>query len=202
MSSTSNRKSVCKNSSCEKSLHGFTLIELLVTISLGLIILSFGVPSFSSFIKNNRVTTQTNIIVSDVNYARSEAVTRGETVILCRSDNPGAANPSCGGTANTWSSGWLIFVSGDANTSFDPADDTLLRATSRQPGSVSVKSNDTSNANLIYKADGAIDMGGNTAAFAICDERGEGYGNQLQISPTGRPRLITPVPGTCDSPTV
>jgi type IV fimbrial biogenesis protein FimT len=183
-----------------KQIQGFTLIELLVAVSLGMIILSFGVPSFSSFIKNGRVTTQTNNLVTDINYARSEAVTRGETVILCRSDNPGAATPSCGGSANTWTSGWLIFVSGDANTTFDPADDTLLRATSRSQGSVSIKSNDTSNTNLIYKADGAIDMGGNTAAFAICDERGEFHGNQLQISPTGRPRLISPVPGTCDSP--
>ncbi|WP_455374910.1 GspH/FimT family pseudopilin [Kaarinaea lacus] len=179
---------------------GFTLIELLVIVSLGTIILSFGVPSFSSFIKNNRVTTQTNHLVTDINYARSEAVTRGETVILCRSDNPSASNPSCGGTANTWTSGWLIFVSGDANSTYDSADDTLLRATSKPLGTVSIKSNNTSNENLIYRADGAIDMGGNTAVFAVCDERGAGHGNQLQISPTGRPRLITPVPGTCDSP--
>ncbi len=185
----------------EKSSQGFTLIELLVTVSLGLIILSFGVPSFSSFIKNNRVTTHTNNLVTDINYARNEAVTRGQTVILCRSDNPGAASPSCGGTTNTWTSGWLIFVSGDANTTFDSATDTLIRATTKTSGSVSIKSNNTSDANLVYKADGAIDMGGNTAAFAICDERGETFGNQLQISPTGRPRLITPVPGTCDSPT-
>lgn len=185
-----------------KQKQGFTLIELLVTVSLGMIILSFGVPSFSSLIKNGRVTTHTNNLVTDINFARSEAVTRGKTVILCRSDNPSAATPGCGGTANTWSSGWLVFVSGDANNTFDPADDILLRATSRSQGSVSIISNDTSNANLIYKADGAINMGGNTAAFAICDERGEGYGNQLQISPTGRPRLITPVPGTCDNPSV
>ena len=185
-----------------ESTSGFTLIELLVIVSLGMIILSFGVPSFTSFIKNGRLTTHTNNLVSDINFARSEAVSRGETVILCRSTNASSENPVCGGTANNWTTGWLVFVSGDANTTYDEASDTLIRATSKTPGSVVIKSNSTSNANLIYKADGAIDMGGGTAAFAICDERGEGFGNQLQISPTGRPRLITPVPDTCDSPTV
>jgi len=185
-----------------KTPKGFTLIELLVIVSLGMIILSFGVPSFTSFIKNGRLTTQTNNLVTDINFARSEAVSRGETVIICRSDNASSETPSCGGTANNWTSGWLVFVSGDGNTSYDAASDTLIRASNKTPGSVTVKSNALSDANLIYKADGAIDMGGGTAAFAICDERGEGFGNQLQISPTGRPRLITPVPGTCDSPTV
>lgn len=186
----------------KKSLSGFTLIELLVAVALGLIILSFGVPSFSSFIKNGRVTTLTNNFVTDVNYARAEAVTRGKTVILCRSANAGAEPPSCGGSSNTWTTGWLIFVSEDGNNTYDASDDTLLRAASRESGSVDIKSNNVSNANLIYKPDGTIDMGGGTAAFAICDERGEDHGNQLQISPTGRPRLITPVPDTCNAPTV
>ena len=186
----------------KKSTQGFTLIEMLIALSLAMIILSFGVPSFSSLIKDGRVTTFTNSLVTDVNFARSEAVTRGATVILCRSTNPGADNPGCGGTANTWTTGWLIFVSGDTNTTYDGANDTLIRATTQSPGSVNVISNDVSNERLVYKSDGAIDMAGGTAVFAICDERGEGHGNQLQISPTGRPRLITPVPGVCNSPSV
>ena len=184
----------------KNSGNGFTLIELLVALSLAMVVLSYGIPSFSSFIKNGRVTTLTNNLVTDINYARSEAVTRGESVVLCRSANASDATPTCGGAANDWTSGWLIFVSGDDNHSYDIGVDTLIRATSRSPGSVVIKANATSNTNLTYKADGAIDMGGGTAAFAICDERGAGFGNQLQISPTGRPRLITPVPGDCSNP--
>lgn len=187
-------------SNCKESMKGFTLIELMVAISLALIILSYGVPSFSSFIKNGRVTTLTNNLVTDINYARSEAVTRGASVILCRSGNASAENPTCGGSNYNWTSGWLIFVSGDANNTYDEGTDTLLRAASRSPGSVNIISNETSNTNVTYKADGAIDMAGGTAVFVICDERGEGHGNQLQISPTGRPRLITPVPSNCESP--
>lgn len=181
---------------------GFTLIELLIGIALGMVVLSFGIPSFSSFIKNGRVTTYTNSLVSDVNYARSEAVTRGKEVILCRSANPTADIPTCGGNNSNWSSGWLVFVSGDNNEDFNPDADTLLRATSAVQGSVTIKTNDVSGINLIYRADGTIDMGGGTAVFVVCDDRGEGYGNQLQVSPTGRPRLITPVPSLCNAPSV
>lgn len=185
-----------------KTQSGFTLIELLITISLAMIILSFAVPSFSSFIKNGRVTTTTNNLVTDVNYARQEAVTRGAVVILCRSANPTAATPSCGGTSSNWSSGWLIFVSADSNTDYDDGVDILLRANSDNEGEVTVRTNGVSNSELVYKADGTIDMGGGTAVFAVCDDRGEGHGNQLQVGPTGRPRLISPVPGSCASPTV
>ena len=167
---------------------------------MSMIILTFAVPSFSSFIKNGRVTTYTNTLVTDVNYARHEAVTRGDKVILCRSADPTASSPTCGGSANTWSSGWLVFVNTDGNTTYDAGTDTLLRATAETAGSVTIKTNNTSNANLIYKGDGTIDMAGGTAIFAVCDDRGEGHGNQLQFSPTGCLSLISPVPNTCASP--
>jgi type IV fimbrial biogenesis protein FimT len=190
------------NQNFSKTAKGFTLIELLITISISMVVLTFAVPSFSSFIKNGRVTTFTNTLVTDVNFARQEAVTRGEKIILCRSANPAAATPSCGGNANNWSTGWLVFVNTDANTTYDHGTDTLLRASDEVGGSVTIKTNTVSNANLVYNADGTIDMGGGTAVFAVCDDRGEGYGNQLQVSPTGRPRLVTPIPGSCSSPAV
>ena len=160
-----------------KSANGFTLIELMIAISISMIILTFAVPSFSSFIKNGRVTTHTNTLVTDVNYARHEAVTRGDPVILCRSADPTANNPTCGGNANNWSSGWLVFVNTDGNTTYDAGSDILLRATAEVEGTVTVKTNSVSNAKLIYKTDGTIDMGGGTAVFAVCDDRGAGHGN-------------------------
>lgn len=185
-----------------KTETGFTLIELMIAISISIVILTFAVPSFSSLIKNGRVTTFTNTLVTDVNFARQEAVTRGDKVILCRSANPTAAAPSCGGNANNWSSGWIVFVNKDANTTYDDGTDVLLRATDEVGGGVTIMTNVTSNANLVYNTDGTLDMAGGTAIFAVCDNRGAGHGNQLQVSPTGRPRLISPVPNSCASPTV
>jgi type IV fimbrial biogenesis protein FimT len=183
-----------------KATQGFTLIDILIAFSLVLLVFSYGVPGVSNFIKNSRVTSLTNRLATDINYARSEAVNHAKTVIICRSDDANTTSPTCSGTTNNWTTGWLIFVDRNDNSSFDDSNDLLLRATRGALGSISVKSNDTANTILRFKADGAIETLGNKAAFTICDDRGEGYGNQLQISPSGRPRLITPVPETCDNP--
>ena len=59
---------------------GFTLLELMVTIAVLAILATVGVPSFRDLIQNNRVTTQTNELVSALSFARTEAVKRGQSV--------------------------------------------------------------------------------------------------------------------------
>jgi len=88
---------------------GFTLIELLVTISVVAILLAIAVPSFQTFILNNRLATATNELVSALAIARSEAVKRATRVTVCKSANAGAASPVCSTAAN-WQDGWIVFV--------------------------------------------------------------------------------------------
>jgi type IV fimbrial biogenesis protein FimT len=61
---------------------GFTLLELLVTLSIAAILLAVGVPSYVTFIDNNRVTSQANDLLYGFNMARSEAIKRGAEVRL------------------------------------------------------------------------------------------------------------------------
>jgi type IV fimbrial biogenesis protein FimT len=63
-----------------KFCRGFTLLELMVTVAVLAILLTVGVPSFRDLIQNNRVTTQTNELVTALNFARAEAVKRGRSV--------------------------------------------------------------------------------------------------------------------------
>ena len=57
-----------------KFTQGFTLMELMVTLAVAAIVLTVGVPSFSGVIKDSRMTTQANQIVTSVKMARSAAV--------------------------------------------------------------------------------------------------------------------------------
>ena len=84
---------------------GFTLVELLITIVVVSILLAAGVPAFQSFIKNNRVTAQTNDLVSAIQLARSEALKRGANVVVCASKD----QATCSEDKNTWADGWIVF---------------------------------------------------------------------------------------------
>ncbi len=106
---------------------GFTLIELMVTIAIAAILITLAAPSFKGLIQSNSISSSVNMFMADLRYARSEAVRRGGTVVMCRSDSPEAANPTCGSGSgpggNGWVSGWIIFYdeSGDGNrTSAEP----------------------------------------------------------------------------------
>jgi type IV fimbrial biogenesis protein FimT len=83
---------------------GFTLIELMVTIALAAILTTLAAPSMTSMIKYNRIQTETSSLIGDLQYARTEAVKRGQPVSVC----PSSDGLTCL-TANTWQGGWIVF---------------------------------------------------------------------------------------------
>ena len=110
---------------------GFTLIELLITIVVASILLATGVPSIMQMIKNNRVTTQANKLVTAIQLARNEAVKRGTRTTLCAAN---ANLDNCSSSTN-WTNGWIVFsnLNGDmtADTGTDACletEDCLMRA--------------------------------------------------------------------------
>jgi len=91
---------------------GLSLIELLVTMSIAVILLTIGVPSFVDMITSNTASSYANDLLGDINYARSEAITRGMRVVVCK----GAATAvGSGCSTGNWEDGWKVFV--DCNDS-------------------------------------------------------------------------------------
>lgn len=83
---------------------GFTLLELLIVVSIAAVLLGIAIPSFNATIRSNRLTTYANELVTSFNLARSEAVKRGQMVVV-------------GKPAGTeWEDGWQIFVDIDRAT--------------------------------------------------------------------------------------
>lgn len=60
--------------------HGFTLVELMVVVALAAVVLTLAAPSFSSFFAKKRVEGVLSELVTDLQYARSEAVARNAPV--------------------------------------------------------------------------------------------------------------------------
>ena len=180
---------------------GFTLIELMITMVIAAIVLTQAVPSFMTTVQNNRLITYTNDLVTDINLARSEAVKRGSRVVLCRTADPSSNTPTCGGTANTWTTGWLVFADADADATFSVGD-TLVRVGMATDNNTTIISNAAIGSNLQYNGDGTTNEGGNTSVFALCDSRGAGNGRQIQVNAMGRPQLVKGTNATlnCSTP--
>ncbi len=108
-----------------KKQHGLTLIELMVTLAVAIILITVGMPLFSGVAANNRASVHTNMLVTALNLARSEAVGRSENVSVCASaTNPPGGTPTCG-TAAQWGNGWFAFTDDGVLGTFDGSDTRL-----------------------------------------------------------------------------
>jgi two-component system sensor histidine kinase TctE len=121
---------------------GFSLVELLVTMTIIGITLAIGVPSYRYVTNSNRVSSEVNQLLGDMQLARSEAVKQGTVVSVC----PGTATAtgalysgSCVNSAN-WQGGWLVFADVNGDGVFNAGTDQILRV---QPPFTSTGSGDT-----------------------------------------------------------
>jgi type IV fimbrial biogenesis protein FimT len=181
-----------------KNIRGFTLPEILISLGIISIILSLAVPSVSHMIRDNRLVTHLNAVVSDIHFARSEAVKRDVRVILCRSTTVESTVPSCGGTAFDWSSGYIIFADDGRylNNSYEAGTDTLLRRGMPSNTDVNLRTNDTWNNNLEINPNGSTNEVG-VAIMSLCDDRGTDHGKQIQVTNNGIPKLFTGTISDC-----
>jgi type IV fimbrial biogenesis protein FimT len=96
---------------------GFTLIELMVTISVAAVLIALAVPNFTPVIRSNRFSTYSNNLIAALNLARSEAVKRGQEVVIRK-------------IGANWEGGWTIFVDIDRSTAgTNPITDNIYNAT-------------------------------------------------------------------------
>jgi type IV fimbrial biogenesis protein FimT len=103
-----------------KRPHGFTLIELIVVIAIIAILAAIAFPNFSVSLRNNRIGTQTNDLLSALNYARNEAITRTRGVSVCAADTSDGATPGACSGSDEWSTGWMVFVDDTVGTAAPP----------------------------------------------------------------------------------
>ena len=113
---------------------GFTLVEMMVTLLVAAIFLGVAVPSYYSLIQNNKVVAMTNKLAASLNYARMEAIRRGQRVSVCAAAD--AALSSCGAQTQ-WAQGWIVFVDNNSDNTID-ANDELVKVHESLPRGTTV----------------------------------------------------------------
>ena len=180
---------------------GFTLIELLITVVIAGILLAVGVPSFNTFLKKSRLTTNINTFVTDAALTKSEALKRGGRVTMCKAtfadtdmDGIPDAYVCQLGLGSDWSQGWVIFT--DINN--DAVYNTAIEALIKQTGAFGTEFTMIGNVNvrnyISYVSSGLTQqIGGGLQAgtITLCDDRGANFAKAAIVSSTGRLRQAT-----------
>ncbi len=150
---------------------GFTLIELMVAIAVAAILISIGLPAFRDLTASNQMRTGVNDLVGALHYAKSEAVSRGERIVVCK-----GSDTACRDTGD-WTQGWAVFADANSNGELDGGE--LLLAREPISGSVETFMGSGTAANNVTFTPGGRTTLGAAQHFVACDHRG--FGEQTRV---------------------
>lgn len=100
------------------------MMEMMVAVVIAGVLVAGAIPALRNFRLTEAVGAQVSELTSAIHLARSEAIRRMTPVSICTSSNPNATSPTCSG-ANTWQSGWVVFVDLNSNGTIDATDRVL-----------------------------------------------------------------------------
>lgn len=165
---------------------------LVVCLLIGIFAM-IALPDFAGMIKSERLVAQSNDLVSDISFARGEAMRRGKRVAIC----PTSDQSTCG---NNWSEGRMVFVDDDVTgvSGARSASEELLRVRGPLAGgnsltwsgedqclqfrSSGVPSKDGAAANKNCYSSAATQM---REIFKLCDATVANQGRQIFVSMLG-----------------
>lgn len=136
----------------------------MVALAVAAVLVTVAVPAYQGLVQGSLMTAAVNSLSADLHFARSEAVTRGYTVIVCKSSD-GASCAENGG----WDQGWIVYASEPGSAATD-----LLRVHSALDGRIDIAGN--------AHVEDRIEFGANGFAY--------GYNGTLTVSAQSRAGVV------------
>ncbi|MDE2146401.1 MAG: GspH/FimT family pseudopilin [Burkholderiales bacterium] len=170
---------------------GFTLVELLVAMAVLVVLLTIAAPSFTQFIAQQRLKRVNAELVTALQYARSEAVSRNTSIQFMLMQSSAM---TC----------YMVFIEGgvtDCDCTRTPGNACVLGLgaelqTTQVPAATDVQVNriTAGSAPLSFASDGRLSGSAVATAFQIRTSRISGALGTLvtTVNPMGRPSVCTP----------
>ncbi len=162
---------------------GVTLIELMIAISIGAVLTTMALPSFTNLLQSGASRSVRSALSVSINQARIGAAMRGQQVIVCPSnDQVGCDHGS------RWEHGWIAFVDSNHDNEHGLGEE-LIGVAQAQPKGVAILGSN-GRQRIRYQADGSAS--GTNLTLTICDRRGPTAARTVVVNNAGRLRSGTP----------
>lgn len=174
---------------------GFTLTELLVVLSIVAVFATVGIPFMAAIMDSIKLSSASNVFLSNLHLARSEAIKRNGRVVLCKS----ADGASCAGSGG-WEQGWLVFHDANNNGALDSGEAVIERA-QPLPGNLRLTGNSSVANYVSFVSTGATKLVGGgfqAGSLTLCRQSASGgEARQIILNAAGRPRIQKVAVDTC-----
>lgn len=175
---------------------GVTLIELMTVMAVLAVLLGLGSASFNRMMEATRLRTLSNDLLNDLRLTRSEAILRGERVVMCAA----ATADACSGVAG-WHQGWLLFLDAN-NNGWRDVDEPVLRYRQAAPTGWTIAGNGPVARYVSYDALGSTRLTGGAFQAGTVTVCRSGANNaparRVIINSMGRPRSQEDTLERCD----
>jgi type IV fimbrial biogenesis protein FimT len=179
---------------------GYSVIELLVVLAVAGVVVAMAGPALDRVVKDHRRSAVANELLRTVLLARSEAVKRGDAVVVC-----GLADANGNGmldehegtcSGRNWSFGWLAApwndVNGNGTVDAGELGPALLHHVNDRAG-ITVRAGNFTALPPVAPAGTAVFKSlaqrSSNGTITVCDGRGAGEARGIVISPNGRSRI-------------
>lgn len=175
---------------------GVTLIELMTVMAVLAVLMGLGSAAFNRMLETTRLRTLSNDLLDDLRLARSEAILRGQRVVMCAAYTADACSGEPG-----WHQGWLLFQDSN-NNGWRELSEPVLRFRPTLPAGWTIASNSPVARYVSYDALGATRMTGGAfqaGTFTICRSRtSNAQARRVIINSIGRSRSEETTVVHCD----
>ena len=164
---------------------GFTLIELMVTVALAAVLATLVAPSFSSFLAKRRVEGVAAELATDLQYARSEAVSRNMEVRVTFGPNCYVVHLASATSASCTQSGGASVTPSSA----------LIKSSAVAPGAPVAVTRAASLASFTFDpviGAAANDVGATPGVVEVASTTSPAWTLQLRVSTQGRVKTCSP----------